>query len=243
MTTRERTTMSTLTTCDFIQCNTRWDVRNGRDGGARTIRAMTHGTRSGYNRGCRCRPCTEANSAASRTRRERIAERSTTSIPATRPRQRVEAITDSAASAADDEVYPSQPDFPAPLEPKPYELYPRANSEDRPRYRPVPLAERLASMSKAPAQKPSSPGLFSSGLFTTRRFAPMTTAPDQSPVARRKPPLFGTTSTTSTSAQAQVSREAAIASWDDYARRLSFYLAGKGENPDLQDARRLYGPR
>jgi hypothetical protein len=24
---------------------------------------------------------------------------------------------------------------------------------------------------------------------------------------------------------------------------LSFYLAGKGENPDLQDARRLRGPR
>ena len=203
---------------------------------------MTHGTRSGYNRGCRCRPCTEANSAASRTRRERIAERSTTSIPATRPRQRVEAITDTAAWAADDEVYPSLPAFPPPLEPKPYELYPGANSEDRLRYHPVPLAERLASMSKAPARKPSSSGLYGSCPFTTRRFGPKTAAP-----ARRKRPLFGTTSTTSTSAQAQAQaqapREAAIAAWDDYARRLSFYLAGKGENPDLLDARRRYGPR
>ena len=70
-----------------------------------------------------------------------------------------------------------------------------------------------------------------------------TAAPARSPVVRRKRPLFGTTSTTSTSAQAQPSREAAIAAWDDYARRLSFYLAGKGENPDLQDARRIYGWR
>jgi hypothetical protein len=93
-------------------------------------------------------------------------------------------------------------------------------------------------MSKAPARKPSSSGLYGSGLFTTRRFGPKTAAP-----ARRKRPLFGTTSTTSTAAQAQASREAAIAAWDDYARRLSFYLAGKGENPDLQDARRLYGRR
>jgi hypothetical protein len=37
---------------------------------------MTHGTRSGYNRGCRCPSCTEANTAASRARRERIAGRS-----------------------------------------------------------------------------------------------------------------------------------------------------------------------
>ena len=34
---------------------------------------MTHGTRSGYNNGCRCPLCTEANTAASRARRERIA--------------------------------------------------------------------------------------------------------------------------------------------------------------------------
>ena len=34
---------------------------------------MTHGTRSGYNNGCRCPSCTEANTAASRARRERIA--------------------------------------------------------------------------------------------------------------------------------------------------------------------------
>jgi hypothetical protein len=203
---------------------------------------MTHGTRSGYNRGCRCGPCTNANSAASQARRERLAERSTT-IPATRPRQRVEAITDTAACAAGDEVYASVPDFPEPPEPEPYELYPGANSEDRPRYRPVSLAERLASMSRAPVRKkPSGPGHFGSGLFTPRQFS-LRTAPARSPVVRRKPPLFGTTSTTSTSAQAQASREAAIAEWDDYARRLSFYLAGKGENPDLQDARRLRGPR
>jgi hypothetical protein len=37
---------------------------------------MTHGTRSGYNNGCRCPLCTEANTAASRARRERIARRS-----------------------------------------------------------------------------------------------------------------------------------------------------------------------
>jgi len=37
---------------------------------------MTHGTRSGYNNGCRCPLCTEANTAASRARRERIAGRS-----------------------------------------------------------------------------------------------------------------------------------------------------------------------
>jgi hypothetical protein len=34
---------------------------------------MTHGTRSGYNGGCRCRQCTTANTDASRARRERIA--------------------------------------------------------------------------------------------------------------------------------------------------------------------------
>src|ERR1039458_3472587 len=33
---------------------------------------MTHGTRSGYNGGCRCALCTEANTAASRARRERL---------------------------------------------------------------------------------------------------------------------------------------------------------------------------
>ena len=55
--------MTTVTTCGFIRCTTRRDVRvrSGRDGGARTIGAMTHGTRSGYNRGCRCRSCTTAN--------------------------------------------------------------------------------------------------------------------------------------------------------------------------------------
>ena len=242
MTTRERTTMITVTTCGFIPCTT----RSGRDGGARTIGTMTHGTRSGYNRGCRCRQCTDANSAASRTRRERIAERSTTSIPATRPRQRVEAITDTATwAAADDEIYyPAVPDFPEPSEPEPAEVYPRANSEDGWRYHPVPLAERAASMSKAPARKPSSSGLYGSGLFTTRRFAPMTAAPARSPVARRKPPLFAMASpSTSAQAQAQAQRAAAAKAIDDYYRRLSFYLAGKGENPDLQDARRIYGPR
>jgi hypothetical protein len=34
---------------------------------------MTHGTRSGYNGGCRCALCTEANTAASRERRRRLA--------------------------------------------------------------------------------------------------------------------------------------------------------------------------
>jgi hypothetical protein len=34
---------------------------------------MTHGTRSGYNNGCRCPLCTEANTAASRARREHMA--------------------------------------------------------------------------------------------------------------------------------------------------------------------------
>jgi hypothetical protein len=38
---------------------------------------VTHGTRSGYNSGCRCPECTEANTAASRARRERLAGRST----------------------------------------------------------------------------------------------------------------------------------------------------------------------
>ena len=63
MTTRERTTTTTVTTCGFIRCTTRRDmlVRNGKDGGARTIGAMTHGTRSGYNNGCRCRSCTTEN--------------------------------------------------------------------------------------------------------------------------------------------------------------------------------------
>jgi hypothetical protein len=37
---------------------------------------VTHGTRSGYNNGCRCPFCTEANTAASRSRRQRIAGRS-----------------------------------------------------------------------------------------------------------------------------------------------------------------------
>jgi hypothetical protein len=49
---------------------------------------MTHGTRSGYNSGCRCPECTEANTAASRARRERLAGRSMTTRmerPARRP--------------------------------------------------------------------------------------------------------------------------------------------------------------
>ena len=45
---------------------------------------MTHGTRSGYNNGCRCRSCTEANTAASRARRQRIAGRSA-STPTPQP--------------------------------------------------------------------------------------------------------------------------------------------------------------
>jgi hypothetical protein len=85
---------------------------------------VTHGTRSGYNSGCRCPECTEANTAASRARRERIAEHSTTSIPATRPRPRVEATW-----AATDDVEDYYPSVPA--EPGPFEIYPRANSKDR----------------------------------------------------------------------------------------------------------------
>jgi len=42
----------------------------------RTIGAMTHGIRSGYNWGCRCAACTEANTAASRERRQGRAARS-----------------------------------------------------------------------------------------------------------------------------------------------------------------------
>jgi hypothetical protein len=197
---------------------------------------MTHGTRSGYNNGCRCGPCTNANSAASRARRKSIAERSTTSILATQPRQRVEATW----AAADDveDYYPS-----VPAEPKPAEGYPWSNDEDRPRYHPVPLAERLASMSKAPAQKPSSHGLFSSSLFgATPRFAPRTTAPPRSPVVRRRRTLFGAQSP-GTQVQAQAQRAAAAKAIDDYYRRLSFWLAGEGENPDLQNARRIHGPR
>ena len=118
------------------------------------------------------------------------------------------------------------PDFHKPAEPRPFESYPRANSEDRLRYHPVPLAERLASMPRAPARKPSSSGLYGSGLFTTRRFGPKTAAP-----ARRKRSLFATTSpSTSAQAQAQAASEA-VAEWDDYARRLSFWLAGRRE-PD-----------
>jgi hypothetical protein len=99
-------------------------------------------------------------------------EHSTKSLPATRPRQRVEAITDTAVWASEDEVYPCVPDFH-----EPHELYPGTNSEDRPHYHPMPLAERLASMSRAPVRKPSGPGQFSSGLFTTGRFGPRTTVP------------------------------------------------------------------
>lgn len=171
---------------------------------------MTHGTRSGYNSGCRCPECTEANTAASRARRERIAEHSTTSILAKRPRQRVEATADSTWAPAD-----VVPDFPKWAKPEPAEVY--------------------------PAQKPSSSGLFSSGLFSTPRFGPRTTAPARSPAVRRRRPLFGAQSP-GMQAQAQAQRAAAAKAIDDYYRRLSFWLAGKGENPDLQDARRIYGP-
>jgi hypothetical protein len=79
-------------------------------------------------------------------------------------------------------------------------------------------------MSASLVRKRSTAGRFGPGLFTTRRFSSTATSA-RSPV------------------KAQASKGAAIETWDGYARRLSFYLAGKGENPDLQDARRLRGPR
>jgi hypothetical protein len=42
---------------------------------------MTHGTRSGYNGGCRCPSCTEANTAASRERRRRLASHDSSRPP------------------------------------------------------------------------------------------------------------------------------------------------------------------
>jgi hypothetical protein len=42
---------------------------------------MTHGTRSGYNGGCRCPSCTEANTEASRERRRRLASHAPTRPP------------------------------------------------------------------------------------------------------------------------------------------------------------------
>jgi hypothetical protein len=43
---------------------------------------MTHGTRSGYNGGCRCPSCTEANTEASRERRRRLASHAPSGSPA-----------------------------------------------------------------------------------------------------------------------------------------------------------------
>jgi hypothetical protein len=45
---------------------------------------MTHGTRSGYNSGCRCALCTEANTAASRERRRRLASHAPSRPPSPR---------------------------------------------------------------------------------------------------------------------------------------------------------------
>jgi hypothetical protein len=45
---------------------------------------MTHGTRSGYNGGCRCALCTEANTAASRARRKRLASHAPSRRPSPR---------------------------------------------------------------------------------------------------------------------------------------------------------------
>jgi hypothetical protein len=45
---------------------------------------MTHGTRSGYNGGCRCALCTEANTAASRARRKRLASHAPSRPPSRR---------------------------------------------------------------------------------------------------------------------------------------------------------------
>jgi hypothetical protein len=45
---------------------------------------MTHGTRSGYNGGCRCALCTEANTAASRVRRNRLASHAPSRPPSPR---------------------------------------------------------------------------------------------------------------------------------------------------------------
>jgi hypothetical protein len=157
---------------------------------------VTHGTRSGYNNGCRCRQCTTANSAASRARRERIANRSTT-IATTAPRP-YKAIS---------EVHHSGVKLP----------------ENRAHHA-VSLAEPVTSMSQSPVREHSNPGQFGPGLLMTRRFS--------ATAALARPPV-----------KPHASKEAAIAAWDDYARRLSFYLAGRGENPDFQDARRLCGQR
>jgi hypothetical protein len=48
---------------------------------------MTHGTRSGYNGGCRCPSCTEANTEASWARRNRLASHAPSGPPSPR-RQR-----------------------------------------------------------------------------------------------------------------------------------------------------------
>jgi hypothetical protein len=45
---------------------------------------MTHGTRSGYNDGCRCPSCTEANTLASRERRRRLASHAPSRLPSPR---------------------------------------------------------------------------------------------------------------------------------------------------------------
>jgi hypothetical protein len=45
---------------------------------------MTHGTRSGYNAGCRCSPCREANAEASRERRRRLASQAPSGAPSPR---------------------------------------------------------------------------------------------------------------------------------------------------------------
>jgi hypothetical protein len=45
---------------------------------------MTHGTRSGYNGGCRCPSCTEANTEASRARRNRLASHAPSGPPSPR---------------------------------------------------------------------------------------------------------------------------------------------------------------
>jgi hypothetical protein len=131
------------------------------------------------------------------------------------------------AAEAEPDYLPEPFELPAAEAVAAVELYPGANVEPARHYRPlVPLAARIA---QAQAQS----------------------RPMASPARTRPPrrPLFGRGARGAApradgpAEHAEALRAVKVAAWDDYARRLSWYLAGKGESPDLQDARRLLGRR
>jgi len=135
---------------------------------------VTHGTRSGYNSGCRCTDCTEANTAASRARRQGLAGRTTTS-------SRAELQTRRPALQAPRRISPRRPSF----------------------------SERATAIPAAPRPL---------GLWWTW--------PRRSLVPRAGEGAQPTP------------QEVEADNWDEYAKRLRYYLAGQEPSPTIQQMRR-----